>query len=190
MRIRTKAFRILALFLLFVPGVRASSFDPSKTVVPVREIKVVLLEFATAACLDAQCRYLLSNAHVAAVASPRSIHGDPVVQKYLATGPGDEGAVMNSDQFGARPYNPSRDIAIYELLKPMKGFEGIPFSLERLVTGDEVDIVAFPGRIIGAAKTFPQIDDVAWVIHQRRSEWVPGIPVHGLSNRRKDSSGQ
>ena len=116
-----------------------------------RELKILFLEYGTAACLDAQCRYLLSNAHVAVVASPQSIHGDPVVQKFLATGPADEGAVMNSDGVGARSYNPSRDIAIYELLKPMKGFEGIPFSLEPLVTGDEVDIIAFPGRIIGAA---------------------------------------
>ena len=146
-----KVFRVVALFSVFVLRVHASSFDPSKTVVPVRELKIVLLESATAACLDAQCRFLLSNAHVALVASPRSIHGDPVVQKFLATGPADEGAVMNSDGAGARAYNPSRDIAIYELVKPIKGFEGIPFSLEPLVTGDEVDIIAFPGRIIGAA---------------------------------------
>jgi hypothetical protein len=56
---------------------------------------------------------------------------------------------MNSDASGTRSYNPSRDIAIYELLKPMKGFEGIPFSLEPLTPGDEVEIAAFPGRITG-----------------------------------------
>ncbi len=146
-----KPFCIVALYLTFSPAVLGSSFDPSKTVLQLHELKVLSAEFGTAACLDAQCRYLLSNAHVARVASPHAIHGDPVVQKFLATGPTDEGAVMNTEASGAFLYNPSRDLAIYELVKPMKGFQGMPFTLEPLILGDEVSMIAFPGRTIGVA---------------------------------------
>jgi len=146
-----KAYRVILLVLIVVLRAPGSSFDPSKTVLQVHELKILSAEFGTAACLDTQCRYLLSNAHVARVASPRAIHGDPVVQKFLATGPTDVGAVMNAEASGTFLYNPSRDIAIYELVKPMKGFQGMPFSLEPLTAGDEVLIVAFPGRTIGVA---------------------------------------
>jgi hypothetical protein len=144
-----KLFRIVASCLIFSPVVLGSSFDPSKTVLQVRELKVLSAEFGTAACLDAVCRYLLSNTHVAVVASPHAIRGDPVVRKLLASGPSEEGAVMNPGGSGALLYNPSRDIAIYELVEPMKGFQGISFSLEPLMMGDEVTIIAFPGRTIG-----------------------------------------
>jgi hypothetical protein len=146
-----RAHRIFVLFFGFILTAGASSFDPSKTVVQVREIKILRSEFGTAACLDTSCRYLLSNAHVAMVASPWAIHGDQVVQKLVATGPNDEGAIMNPSASGSSLYNPSRDIAIYELVKPMKGFQGIPFSTEPLVPGDEVSIFAFPGRTVGVA---------------------------------------
>lgn len=146
-----KAFLNIALFCVFTLGVHASSFDPSKTVLAVQELELFRTAFGTAACLDAECRYLLTNAHVAMLASPRAIHGDPVVQEFLATGPHDDGAVMEPGGAGAATYNPLRDIAIYELVRPMKGFQGMPFSLEPLTDGEEVEIVGFPGRTIGMA---------------------------------------
>src|SRR5579863_3182938 len=144
-----KALPVLALFLASVFGARASSFDPSKTVIPVHELKILRADFGTVACLDAECRYLLSNAHVAMVTSPSAIHGDRVVQKILATGPTNGGGKANHGSDGAFIFNPSRDLAIYELAKPLKGFQGIPFSLEPLNFGDEVAIISFPGRIFG-----------------------------------------
>ncbi len=152
-----KAFRIVALFCIFTLEVNASSFDPSKTVVAVHELKILRTAFGTAACLDVECRYLLTNAHVAMLASPSAIRGDPVVQKLLATGPDDDGAVMEPEGIGAAAYNPVRDIAIYELVRPMKGFQGIPFSLEPLTDGDQVEIVAFPGRTNGVADFFRKL---------------------------------
>ena len=145
-----KAVRIVALLCAFGLGTRASSMDLSKTVLAVHELKFLGAAFGTAVCLDATCRYLLTNAHVAMLVSPYSIHGDPVVRKLLATGPQDDGAVPEPEGAGATTaYNPLRDLAIYELVKPMKGFEGMPFSLEPLTDGEEVEIVAFPGRTIG-----------------------------------------
>lgn len=155
-----KVCRILAFFCLSALAAHASSLDASKTVLAVRELKFFSAAFGTAACLDANCRYLLTNAHVAMLASPYAIHGDPVVQKLLATGPDDNGAVMEPGGAGAAVYNPSRDLAIYELVKPMKGFEGMPFSLEPLTDGDEVEIVAFPGRTIGITDFYRKL--TAW----------------------------
>ncbi len=146
-----KVSRIVASVCILALKVHASSFDPSKTVVAVHELKLLHSTFGTAACLDVECRYLLTNAHVAMLASPNAIHGDPVVQKFLATGPDDDGAIMEPEGDGAAAYNPVRDIAIYELVRPMKGFQGMPFSLEPLADGDQVEIVAFPGRTIGMA---------------------------------------
>lgn len=140
---------MVALFCIFPLEVHASSFDPSKTVLAVHELKLFRAAFGTAACLDAKCRFLLTNAHVAMLASPGAIHGDPVVQKLLATGPHDDGAVMESEEGGEVTYNPLRDLAIYELVRPMKGFQGMPFSLKPLTEGDQVEIIAFPGRTIG-----------------------------------------
>ena len=146
-----KTFHSVGLLCVFALRVHAASFDPSKTVLAVHELKLFRASFGTAACLDAPCRYLLTNAHVAMLASPRAIHGDPVVQQLLATGPHDDGAVLQAEGDGSAAYNPLRDIAIYELVRPMKGFEGMPFSLESLTEGDEVEIVGFPGRATGLA---------------------------------------
>ncbi len=144
-----KACRIVALFCVFTLAADASSLDPSKTVLAVHELRLLRATFGTAACLDAKCRYLLTNAHVAMLASPYAIRGDPVVQKLLATGPDDDGAVLEPEGVETITLTPVRDLAIYELVRPMKGFEGMPFSLEPLTDGEEVEIIAFPGRTIG-----------------------------------------
>lgn len=155
-----KAFRIVALLCMFALEVHASSFDPSKTVLEVHELKLLRAVFGTAACLDVECRFLLTNAHVAMVASPRAIHGDPVVQRLLATGPQDDGAVMQTGGAVEAIYNPLHDIAIYELVKPIKGFHGMPFSLAPLTNGDQVQIVAFPGRTTGIANFYRKL--ITW----------------------------
>ena len=114
-------------------------------------MKLFSAAFGTAVCLDANCRYLLTNAHVAFRASPHAIHGNPVVQRLLATGPDDDGAVPQPEGNETISYNPARDLAIYELVKPIKGFSGMPFSLEPLKDEDAVEIIAFPGRTPGIA---------------------------------------
>lgn len=144
-----KSHRIVVLLAISILTAHASSLDPSRAVLAVHELKLLRAAFGTAVCLDAKCRYLLTNAHVAMRLSPSSIHGDPVARRLLATGPDDEGAVPEPEGAGALSYNPSRDLAIYELAKPIKGFAGMPFSLERLKSEDEVEIVAFPGRTVG-----------------------------------------
>ncbi len=77
----------------------ASAQDLSKTVLPITKLKWAGLgvegEFGTGFCLDPECRLIGTNYHVAMMARPRKIKGERVIQRYLATGPDDEGASMN-----------------------------------------------------------------------------------------------
>lgn len=127
--------------------------DLGMTVVPITELKFLGAgiegKFGTGFCLDAECRFIGTNYHVAAVARPRKIKGQRVVHVYFATGPADAGAIVNAG-FSAGPmkYNPSRDLAIFELRHPLPNHHGIAFNLDDLAPGQEVDIYAYPKESI------------------------------------------
>jgi hypothetical protein len=127
--------------------------DLDMTVVPITELKFLGAgiegKFGTGFCLDAGCRFIGTNYHVAAVARPRKIKGQKVVHVYLATGPEDAGAIVNAG-FSAGPmkYNSSRDLAIFELRHPLPNHHGIAFNLDDLAPGQEVDIYAYPKESI------------------------------------------
>ncbi len=102
--------------------------DLSKTVLPITEFKLKLklkpkksfpssvdlaglkpkitlseeADFGTGFCLDPECRLIGTNYHVAMMARPRKIKGAEVMERYLATGPDDEGATLN-DIFSVSP---------------------------------------------------------------------------------------
>lgn len=127
----------------------ASAQDLSRTVFPITHLKLlgpgVEVKFATGFCVSEDCRFVGTNYHVAMMAQLRKIKGDRVIRRYLATGPDDDGATLNGgDSVSPQKYNLSRDIAIYELRYPLAHFHGIPFNLEDLQLGQEVDIYAFP----------------------------------------------
>lgn len=123
--------------------------DYNDTVVPVAGVKLlgpyVEGKFGTGFCLDPACRFIGTNYHVAVMAQPRKIRGQKIIQRYLATGPDDEGATVN-DGLSVAPmkYNLSRDLAIFELRHPLPHCHGIAFSLDDLQVGQEVDIYAYP----------------------------------------------
>jgi hypothetical protein len=96
-------------------------------------------------CLDATCRFVVTNYHVATLVMPTKVKGQKVLRQYLATSSGDEGATMNSGQF-QKPmkYNLVRDLAVLELQRPLKNYHGIGFSLAELKIGQEVDIYVSP----------------------------------------------
>ena len=102
-------------------------------------------DFGTGFCLDPDCRFVATNYHVAAIARPHKIKGERVMQRYLATGPDDEGATTN-EIFSDRPlkYTLSRDLAIFELRHPLPHHHGIAFSLRDLELDEQVDIYCFP----------------------------------------------
>jgi hypothetical protein len=131
--------------------------DLSKTVLPLTQLKLLgpsaELKFATGFCLTEDCRFVGTNYHVAMMAQIRKIKGDRVIHRYMATGPDDDGAT-NNDGPSANPmkYNPGRDIAIYELRYPLPHYHGIPFSLNDLQLGQEVDIYAYPKESISPVR--------------------------------------
>lgn len=102
-------------------------------------------DFGTGFCVDPECRFIGTNYHVAALARPRKIKGDQVIQQYLATGPEDDGATTN-DIFSPKPmkYTLSRDFAIFELRHPLPHYHGISFSLDNPEIDQPVDIYAYP----------------------------------------------
>ncbi len=164
-----KVFSILIAMLFFTCVVCGQGQDLSNTVLPITSfhlkpkvkpsfktsggwpalvprIRAALeTDFGTGFCLDPECRLIGTNYHVAAMARPRKIRGTQVIHRYLATGPDDEGATLN-DIFSERPmkYTLIRDLAILELRHPLPHYHGLPFSLDELEIGQQVDIYAYP----------------------------------------------
>ena len=128
-----------------LPSAIVHTQDFDRTVVPITELKLAVglqATFGTGFCLDPACRFIATNYHVAIVARPHRIKGQRVVERYLATGPDDEGATVNEGT--ATKYVLSRDLAIFELLRPLPHHHGIAFSLGDLQFGQQVDIYAYP----------------------------------------------
>lgn len=148
----------LTLIVCFLLAAPVLGQDMSRTVLPITQLKWigpgVEAKFGTGFCLDAECRLIGTNYHVAVMTRPRKIKGQKIIQRYLATGPDDEGATLNG-VFFMHPlkYNISRDLAIYELRRPLRNCHGIPFSLSDLPVGLEVDIYAYPKGAINPIRS-------------------------------------
>jgi Trypsin-like peptidase domain len=130
------------------PGISPVPADFDQTVIPISELKIGLgieSKYGTGFCLDPGCRLIATNYHVAAIAKPSKIDGQPIVDRFLATGPDDDGATMNVGPAAAPiKYNLSRDLAILELRKPLAHHHGAAFSLDELQPGQAVEIYAYP----------------------------------------------
>lgn len=148
------------------PAPIAGGVDFSQTVVPITQLKLALglrADFGTGFCLDAACRFIGTNYHVAMVERPRKIKGQDVVQRYLATGPEDDGATENaaiSAKFGRMKYTLSRDLAIFELRHPLRHHRGIGFNLVDLQVGQEVDIYAYPMNVLNPIRSLVRFQGV------------------------------
>src|ERR1700730_5059883 len=82
--------------------------------------------FGTGFCLDAKCAFIVTNYHVAATTEAGKIEGEKIVQRYLATGPHDQGATPNYvPNMGSFPYASKRDLAIFELQRPLPHHHGL-----------------------------------------------------------------
>src|SRR3984957_6947587 len=130
------------------PGISPAPADFDQTVIPISELKIGLgveSKFGTGFCLDPGCRLIATNYHVAAIAKPSKIDGQPIVDRFLATGPDDDGATVNVGLAAAAiKYTLSRDLAILELRKPLAHHHGAAFSLDELQPGQSVEIYAYP----------------------------------------------
>lgn len=103
----------------------------------------------TGFCLDPECQVIGTNYHVAMIAKCRKVEGTKIVQRYLATGPGDQDATLNYLASGrSLRYALSRDLAVFELDKPLAHHHGLAFSVDDLVVGQKVNIYAYPSRKI------------------------------------------
>jgi hypothetical protein len=106
-------------------------------------------DFGTGFCLDAACRFIATNYHVAVTSRVRKIKGERIIQRYLATGPNDNEATANTFPSGeVFAYVKKRDLAIFELRSPLPHHHGLSFSLDELEIGQEVDIYGYPMGVI------------------------------------------
>lgn len=144
--------------------------DFSETVVPITSVKIVpsvelglsgqlgpvvgiSANFGTGFCLDAACRFIATNYHVAMTTRAHKIKGERIVQRYLATGPHDEGASANYlPNGGVLPYAIRRDLAIFELRRSLSHHHGLSFSLDELHVGQEVDIYGYPKGVVNPVR--------------------------------------
>jgi hypothetical protein len=126
----------------------APPHDFKETVIPITDVKIgpnIQASFGTGFCIDPSCRFIGTNYHVAEIAHPRRIKGERVVERYLATGPDDEGATVNAGlAIESMKYVLSRDLAIFELRRPLSHLHGADYSLEDMKPGQEVEIYAYP----------------------------------------------
>src|SRR5713226_8166149 len=98
---------------------------------------------ATGFCLDAACRFIVTNYHVAMATRPNKIKRDKIIKRYFATGPHDEGATANNLDGDVLPYVMKRDLAIFELRRSLPDHHGLAYSLDEPQVGQEVDIYGF-----------------------------------------------
>src|SRR5216683_4405831 len=85
--------------------------DFSEIVVPITSVKIIPSAqlgikpgpkldvdayFGTGFCLDAACRFIATNYHVAMTTRPSKIKREKIIQRYFATGLHDEGATANN----------------------------------------------------------------------------------------------
>src|SRR5216683_567729 len=114
--------------------------------------------FGTGFCLDAACRFIVTNYHVAVIARPGKIKREKIFQRYLATGPQDKGATANNvPNLGVLPYAKKRDLAIFELRRSLPHHHGLSFSLDELQIGQEVDIYGYPKGIINPIRKLTRL---------------------------------
>jgi hypothetical protein len=114
--------------------------------------------FGTGFCLDAACRFVATNYHVALTARPRKIKGEKIFERYFATGPRDKDATANAQANGdVLPYAVGRDLAIFELRRPLSHHHGLTFSLDELEVGQEVEIYGYPKGILNPIRKLIRI---------------------------------
>src|SRR5271170_175235 len=129
---------ILALLCAAMP-----TFAQEQAVVPITKLQIFgpvgVAKFGSGFCLDAECRFIVTNYHVAkAMGKNFTIEHEPIVERWLATGPNDDGATKDG-------YNPGHDLAVVELRRSLqhKGYHGLTYNAS-ISEGEAVDIYSYP----------------------------------------------
>lgn len=126
----TKGMKRLLLALLLASPALAQE----QAVVPITKLTfagpIVRGDFGSGFCLDSECRYIVTNYHVAkAMGKHFSIQHEPVLQQWLDS----------SDSL--------HDLAVVELARSLdkKGFHGLPFNTnDELAADQDIDIYSYP----------------------------------------------
>lgn len=149
--------------------------DFSETVVPITSVKItpsaklgisaklgpgldIRANFGTGFCLDPACRFIATTYHVAVTTRADKIEREKIIQRYLATGPHDEGATAKyMPDLSVLAYAEERDLAILELRRSLAHHHGLAFSLDELQVGQEVDIYGYPKEGINPIRKLTRV---------------------------------
>lgn len=148
---------------LAAPSSDVPAQDYSNVVVPISSVNLrgplVQAEIGTGFCIDPGCEFIGTNYHVAASVRHLKIKGARVIGRNLATGPNDEGATLNEIADGnSLRYNLGRDLAVFQLDKPLRNHHGPQFSTENLNIGQRVRIYAYPKGTINPFRSLQAFD--------------------------------
>jgi len=128
----------------------ALALDFTRAVFPLTQLKlrgpILEEDLGTCFCVDPDCQFIGTNYHVAVILRHPRIRGARIVRRYLATGPQDESATLNHFASPHHPlvYSASRDLAVFELDKPLRQHHGLAFYPSDLSAGQPVEIYAYP----------------------------------------------
>ena len=146
----------------------APEIDFSNVVVPITDVKPefrldllrglapkmgIKAVFGAGFCLDRECSVIATNYHVAAMAHPKKIKGDPVVSRYLDRGSEGDRATLNMVHGQPMIYSVNRDLALLMLWKPLRHHHGLTYSVDEPEIGEPVDIYTYPLEGIRAFRT-------------------------------------
>ncbi len=142
------------MLLIFAPlPANAQEFAPEHVVFPITDFKPDIrlvaplsMKFGTGFCLDAECRFVGTNYHVAKMMGKFvRIKGVFSLHRYLDSDAEDKGAQdIKVPGLGSLTFALGHDLAIYEMRHPIKNFHGIGFDEDDLEDSAEADIYAYP----------------------------------------------
>jgi hypothetical protein len=144
------------LVLVLTAACSAQAFVPERVVFPIthfgpdsRHLAPFSIKLGTGFCLDPECRFVGTNYHVAKeMGTYILIRGVPSIHRYLDSSPDEAGAerirIPGFPVPGSMKYTLAHDLAIYEMRRPLKGFQGASFDTDDLEEGEEADIYGYP----------------------------------------------
>lgn len=178
---------------LVAPSSEVPAQDYSNVIVPISSAKLrgplVQAKFGTGFCVDPDCQFIGTNYHVAAIVGNLKIKGASVVKRYLATGPSDEGASINEMADGrSLRFTVGRDLAVYQLDKPLRNHHGLQYSTDDLNIGERVQIYAYPKGTVNPFRSL-QVFDGTFVGQQADDLLVFDYVPNGDKRLRPGASG-
>jgi len=137
---------VLASLAILCPGWGLAQ-DPARGVVKLTSESRPETRIGSGICIDTPCLHVVTAYHVVALLGGRlKVEGVPAASVLAATGPQDRGSVEMNVAGSVFRFNPSRDVALLTLQRPLPArFAGLTFASGKPPVGQQVTRVARHG---------------------------------------------